>query len=421
MTDIVHYICILGLLILNSCGQKEPEKKPGDDDLTGKEIPAATVGEPLPAWSDGCLDIHFISTNRGECAFYILPDGTTMVVDAGDIHSSNDENPQRPDSQTRAYETYSKYIKHFLPASSGGKLDYAFLTHFHIDHMGEINGSNAVHPEGGYQLCGLSGLFETVPFRTIVDRGFPTYSDDPSIFSPTQESQSTGNYIKFVNYVVGNKGVNAQRFIVGTERQFVLTGENRAKYKHFRIFNHVGNGMCYRKDDVGNEYISTSTPASENATSCGIHIKYGKFDFITAGDLVSAPQNQQAFYNSECVGHLEAFKSNHHLNSNSWGSKMKELNFSPRVVIVPSFSTKHADPDIMTYLLEQSWQKDIYLTKNWDSNMEAHKDMYSKCAGYDGHVVIRVAPGGSTFQVYMLDNTGEQYTVKSVSETYASK
>ena len=112
MTDIVHYICILGLLILNSCGQKEPEKKPGDDDLTGKEIPAATVGEPLPAWSDGCLDIHFISTNRGECAFYILPDGTTMVVDAGDIHSSNDENPQRPDSQTRAYETYSKYHLH---------------------------------------------------------------------------------------------------------------------------------------------------------------------------------------------------------------------------------------------------------------------------------------------------------------------
>ena len=40
------------------------------------------VGKPLPLWTEGCLDIHHINTGRGESAFYILPDGTTMLIDA---------------------------------------------------------------------------------------------------------------------------------------------------------------------------------------------------------------------------------------------------------------------------------------------------------------------------------------------------
>lgn len=42
----------------------------------------AVVGQSLPAWTEGCLDIHSINTGRGESTFYILPDGTTMLIDA---------------------------------------------------------------------------------------------------------------------------------------------------------------------------------------------------------------------------------------------------------------------------------------------------------------------------------------------------
>ena len=411
--------CSLCLFILGSCGTAEPEKKPWEKDSEGDDDTASvSVGEPLPAWSEGYLDIHYISTNRGECAFYIMPDGTTMVADAGDFVSDNTELPQRPDNKSLTYEILGKYIKHFLPASAGGKIDYAFLTHFHIDHMGEIDPSHPVHPQGGYQLCGFSGLFEEIPFRKIIDRGYPSYDEDPSILPPTKESKSTANFIKFVKYVTANKGVIAERFTVGTDKQIVLTGADKDKYSNFRIFNHVGNGDCYQLDDGKNGLISQNQPASENGNCCGFHVQYGKFDFIAAGDLVSTPQNLQALYVRDCVGKLEAFKSNHHMNTNSWGSTMQSTNFSPRVVIVPSFHTKHADPGIMTYLSQQSWIKDIYLTKNWDSMMEAHKDLYFGCAGYDGHVVIRVSPGGESFRVYMLDNTDYQYRVKSVSRAY---
>ena len=45
---------------------------------------AQTVGQPLPAWTPGSLDIHQINTGKGNSALFLLPDGTTMLVDAGD-------------------------------------------------------------------------------------------------------------------------------------------------------------------------------------------------------------------------------------------------------------------------------------------------------------------------------------------------
>src|ERR1700733_11780746 len=47
---------------------------------------AAPVFKALPAWKPGILEIHQIATNRGNSALLILPDGTTMMVDAGAIY-----------------------------------------------------------------------------------------------------------------------------------------------------------------------------------------------------------------------------------------------------------------------------------------------------------------------------------------------
>ena len=46
--------------------------------------PIATIGQPLPPWREGWLDLHHINTGRGNAAFYILPDGTTIPSDAGE-------------------------------------------------------------------------------------------------------------------------------------------------------------------------------------------------------------------------------------------------------------------------------------------------------------------------------------------------
>lgn len=46
---------------------------------------AQNVGEKLPEWTLGTMDIHEISTGRGSSTFFILPDGTTMLYDAGEF------------------------------------------------------------------------------------------------------------------------------------------------------------------------------------------------------------------------------------------------------------------------------------------------------------------------------------------------
>jgi hypothetical protein len=43
----------------------------------------AEIGAPLSAWTPGTLDIHQIATGRGNSALIIMPDGTTLLVDAG--------------------------------------------------------------------------------------------------------------------------------------------------------------------------------------------------------------------------------------------------------------------------------------------------------------------------------------------------
>jgi hypothetical protein len=38
-----------------------------------------------------------------------------------------------------------------------------------------------------------------------------------------------------------------------------------------------------------------------------------------------------------------------------------------------------------------------------------------------GHVVVRVAPGGGTYSVIILDDSAETYTVKAVHGPYVSR
>ena len=58
------------------------------------------TAEYLPQWEEGCLDIHTISTGRGDACLIIMPDGTTMMIDAGDNGKAKDK--QHPDNSLRA-------------------------------------------------------------------------------------------------------------------------------------------------------------------------------------------------------------------------------------------------------------------------------------------------------------------------------
>src|SRR5262245_62150753 len=122
--------------------------------------PADTRGEAIGAallpWSPGTLDIHHINTGRGNATLLVLPDGTTLLVDAGDGGNPPPRGtPPRPDGS----RTPAEWIARYLRAMGVSALDYGYVTHFHADHMGAM-------PE----------LARRIPVRTMVDRGWPDYA-----------------------------------------------------------------------------------------------------------------------------------------------------------------------------------------------------------------------------------------------------
>ncbi len=98
--------------------------------------PAQETGKLLPRWQEGYLDIHHINTGHGDAAFYVLPDGTTMLLDAGEMDPTSERtnSPRNaklhPNDSKRAHEWIVDYIKRFHPVASNPVIDYAVITHF---------------------------------------------------------------------------------------------------------------------------------------------------------------------------------------------------------------------------------------------------------------------------------------------------
>ena len=261
----------------------------------------------------------------------------------------------------------------------------------------------------------MSGVFEEVGFTTLLDRGYPSYGEDKTILAP--ESSATNNYIAFVRHATAQKGLKAERIEVGSDSQVRLLTDPSYDC---RLLNIVGNGRYMTRDGSGNRIVEQQTIDGENPASCGFHLQYGKFDCIACGDLTSAPQNRMAYYYRDFVGSLEVFKANHHLSANSWGSQMQKNAFSPRVILNESFSNYQPDKGLLQSILTGQfenntyvWTKDIFLTNAHADLLGEYPDLFRQTQ-YNGHIVVRVAPGGNEFMVYMLGDADFEYRIKSI-------
>ena len=68
------------------------------------------VGRPIAPWQPGMLEIHQISTGRGNAGLYIFPDGTTLLVDVGEQPGKNPKHtPPRPDDTRLAPRRYPRH------------------------------------------------------------------------------------------------------------------------------------------------------------------------------------------------------------------------------------------------------------------------------------------------------------------------
>jgi beta-lactamase superfamily II metal-dependent hydrolase len=383
---------------------------------------AVAHGAPLPPWQLGMLDIHHISTGRGNCALFILPDGTSAMVDAGELHGE----PQflidpKPNASRRSGEWMGRYAKRHLGAAGRREIDYFLLTHFHEDHMGWLVPDSPKGPAGAYRLTGVSDVAEIVPIDRFLDRDFPGYS-----YPAPQTRESALNYIAFINYQ-RTHGKTVERFKPGSNDQIALLRSSE-KFDNFRIQNLVANGEVWtgfgtetRKQFPNLATLKPEDYPSENMCCAALRLSYGKFDYYTGGDLTCAdnygaePWRDIETPVAQVAGPVEVAVVNHHGYYDADGPGFVRA-LRPQAFIIEAWDSAHPVVNTLQNMeskLLYPADRDIYATAMKEDNRIANKDVRNM-KSTNGHVVVRVAPGGGSYEIVVTTNADESdYVVAS--------
>ena len=415
-----------------------PESVPGDVTPLPANSFDVKVGEPLPAWSEGCLDIHAINSGRGECTFFVLPDGTSLCVDAGEIGTTGGEHPRvdpKPDADTRAYKVYSEYIKAYLPKGDTS-MDYMLMTHFHNDHFGTTNSTYEKTTRDGkytYPLTGIMALYDEVPFDKIIDRAFDENSDYKTVVESTGQDYNPGYgyYEQFITWARGSKGLVAEKAVNGSESQLALVNKP-SEYPDFKIQINAVNGWYWNGSKSVDAYSFNrllGKQPSENGNSISFLLSYGDFDYLTSGDA-GANTNIENNLAKSISRKIEAMKAHHHFAWETMSATSMAI-YLPTVVVSHCFYDHQPDmghqwlcgdvdySGTSTQAFQTAWgsysgEKHWFFTNIHPTTASTYPYEVAKMAGMNGHVVIRVAKGAEFYYVYVLDDTDMNYNVKSI-------
>lgn len=389
----------------------------------------AQAQKKLDPWQTGYMDIHQINTGKGESTFFVFPDGTTMLLDAGAAGSKKPwaADPKPNDSKSPG-AWIAEYIRPLLAQAGKPKVHYFMLSHFHWDHMGNVTEGSPRSRDGKFQLTGITEVGDLLSFDKIIDRGWPSY--DWPVQDPTKNMV---NYINFVEAKIKSDQVVAEQICVGSNTQVHLKNKP-ADFPTFEVRNIAANGHVWTGiDTVSRQYIPNLADLngeipSENIISIALKISYGKFDYFTGADIgvrdfeMAGPLDYWKDIETPVAlvtGPVEAIKANHHGNYDA-NSVPFLRTLRPRVIVIPTWGASQPAMSVYRRMISKKTypgDRDIYVTNIMEETRIAYNLDALKSA--QGHVVIRVYPD-SSYEVIVLDDGREGHYIKSRSEKYLS-
>jgi hypothetical protein len=419
--------------------------------VSGLSAGEPVVGRPLPPWQEGMLEIHDINTGRGDSTFFIFPDGTTLLLDAGDKEPRttwsdgrprlpNYDSPSVPNESRRAGEWIARYIRNVHPRGPEGNLDYAMLTHFHADHMGGIEGGS--FPDGipwnssrSYRLLGITEVGEKIRIERMIDRGWPDYG-----YPRPLTDEMMINYRAFLRRQVAERGMQVERFQPGRNDQIVLRHAAR-RYPSFEIRNIAADGRIWTGGGTETRArFPASDPPTENNCSLAFRLRYGKFTYFNGGDMVGEiSPSTPAWRDMESalawvVGPVDVHALNHHGFKDAANRFFLSV-LQPRVHLISVYASSQPGPEVLRRMLSTNvfpGPRDVFMTNGmWPGRRENMVALFGeKDAAWlteeigsrasQGHTVVRVAPGGERYHVLKLDDRNESRTILSVHGPYTS-
>jgi hypothetical protein len=388
------------------------------------------VGREISSWQPGMLEIHQISSGRGNAGLYVFPDGTTMLVDCGELPIKTPRHtPDRPDNTRLAGQWVVRYIRHALRHDPQPSLDYVLLTHFHDDHMGSPSGKSPTSKSGTYKLTGLTMVGESLRIGKLMDRGWPDYN-----YPSELKDAGTKNYRDFVKWQTENNGLKVERFAPGRNDQVVLCRDPK-KYPSFEFRNVGANGEIWTGEGTATqrhipalENVPRADWPHENIVSTSFRLSYGKFQFFNGADIPGIPgKKRPAWHDMEtpvakAVGPVDAAILNHHGYLDAHNEFFVST-LRARVWTISVWDAGHPTPGV--------WER-LQSTKLYPGPREVfatdlHPTVRQTINGIDqlasahGHIVLRVAPGGDAYRVVIVDDSSESHQVTKVFGPYESR
>lgn len=387
---------------------------------------AQKVGDKLPAWQKGYMDIHHINTGCGECTYCILPDGTTMMIDAGE----NDPKPIRhvsakPNDSKTPGEWIVNYINNFSPEKNQG-LDYALITHFHSDHMGGV--LKTKNASDKYYNTGIITVAENIRIGKLIDRGYPNYD-----YLCDHKDKVIKNYFDFLRNT--SRRFTMERFKSGRDDQFRLVYDT-SYISMFKIQNLYSNGDLWTGKDTQTQHLFPNLKTlqdydipRENSLSCAIKISYGDFSYYTGGDISGYPRPGRSSWHdvesklAPVVGEVDVCVVNHHGNNDATNDTFIST-LKPRVFLILASDALHPNHTTLYRMLSKQLypqDRDVFATNLHQAAEIVIGELTEKMKSKQGHIVIRVLPEGKQYMVYILEDSNTKRKIKNIFGPYDCK
>ncbi len=281
---------------------------------------------------------------------------------------------------------------------------------------------------GGYRLTGVSDVAEVLPLRMMLDRGWPDYAYPAPFTDP-----SALNYIAFARSMAG-RGVKVEGIKVGSAGQMALRHETGA-FRDFSVRSVAASGRVWT--GVG-EKVREVFPAlkglavrdypTENMCSAAVRIGYGGFAYYNGGDLTcdtafgTEPWRDVETPVARAVGKVSVAALNHHGYYDGTGADFVRA-VQARIWVLQSWHASHpalASLDRLYSKVLYGGDRDVLATSLTQAAELADARLSDRMLSQQGHVVVRVAGGGRSYEVCVLDDGREEGAVKGRFGPFAS-
>jgi beta-lactamase superfamily II metal-dependent hydrolase len=312
-------------------------------------------------------------------------------------------------------------------------VDYLVISHFHSDHMGAV-------PE----------LARLLKFKTVLDRGWPDYNEAAPFIGELAD-----RYKAALKDQKERHGAKPELFKAGRADQIVLRLEP-AKYSNFEVRNIAANGEIWTGAGTqARQRMPAAEVPNENCSSIAMRIRYGGFDYFSGGDLPGVPGGETSrkmpllaarrpppdWLDMESpiawvTGPVDVLVLNHHGGQDTTNPFFLSV-LQPRVHIAQVWDSIQVTAEVLRRIRSQTiypGPRDVFTTNGmWEGKKEhmiefygeevalRHAEDLQNLAASQGHIVVRVALNGASYQVFVLNDSQETYRIRSVHGPYESR